>query len=125
MKILSLATKKLNLIFGQDHEQKEGVFKDIYLHVWYSIIRNTSGLTLQQATEFCYCCEKFGIRILGFETSYESGYGLNTYAYEEYCDEYTEEWWLSALSDLKRKRIVDSLIPYIDIPEIVLQNYIE
>ncbi len=125
MKILNLATKKLNLMFGQEHEQREGVFKDVYLSTWYSLIRHTSGLTLQQAAEFCFCCEKFGIRILGFETSYESKYGLYTYAYEQYCDEYTEEWWLRALSDLERNKITDSLIPYIDIPETVINQYIE
>ena len=125
MKILSLATKKLNQMFGQEHEQKESVFKALYLDAWYSIIRNTSGLTLQQSAEFCYCCEKFGIKILGFETAYESRYALNTYAYEEYCDEYSEEWWLRALSDLKRNEILDSLIPYIHIPDTILQSYIE
>jgi hypothetical protein len=124
MRILSIAEKKLNMMFGQEHEQTEGVFKDVYLGEWYSVIRNSTRLTLQQAADFCTCCEKFGIRILGFETGYESRYGLNTYAFEDYCDEYTEEWWLSALSDLARNKITDSIIPFIDIPETVLNDYI-
>ena len=125
MKILSLASKKLNLMFGQEHELRERIFKERYLDIWYNQIYNSSGLTLGQIEEFCKCCEKFGILILGFETSYESRHGLNTYAFEEYCQEYSDEWWYGALSDLQRNGITDSLIPYIDIPPEILNDYID
>lgn len=124
MKIISLATKKLNMMFGQEHEQRERIFEETYLMRWYSQLKKSPGLTLVQAKDFCHCCEKFGIKILGFETSYESRYGLNTYAYEEYTDNYHEEWWYNALHDLQLNHITDSIIPYIDIPFEVLNNYI-
>ena len=125
MKIANLATKKLNLLFGNEHENRERVFKEKYLDVWYSKMSKSWGLTLSDIEEFCRCCEKFDIKILGFETSYESNYGLNTYIYEIYCDDCCEGWWFDALADLQRDKITDSIIPYIHIPAEVLNNYIE
>jgi hypothetical protein len=124
MKILQLAEKKLNLIFGSSHEQVENIFKELYLESWYTKLKRTAGLSLLQTRDFCHVCENFGILILGFETSYESKYGLNTLGFEFYSEPYSEEWWYNALADLKRSGIIDSIIPYIHIPSEVLNVYL-
>lgn len=124
MKILSLASKKLNLMFGSEHECREQIFKECYLLHWYKVIRHSPGLTLKQTEEFCRDCNKFDIQVLGFETSYESRHGLNTYCFEEYDDVYQDEWWYAAFHDLHLNGITDSIIPYIHIPQETLDNYL-
>jgi hypothetical protein len=119
MKILQLALKKLDIMLGNDHVHRERSFEKKYLDVWYS-----KRLTLIEIPEFCICCESFDIKILGFETSYESEYGLHTFGFELYTDKYYNEWWYEALNDLKIYGIVDCIIPYIHIDATVLDKYL-
>lgn len=115
-----MALKKLGSLFGNEHEYREQIFKERYLTKY----KKPGGLSLRELEIYCRKCEEYNIQIIGFETLYESQYGLNTYIFEEYIENYEPEWWYQAIADFQVNKITDSIIPFINIPPEVLNKYL-
>lgn len=123
MEMTELAKKKLGMLFGAAHEKREMNFLETFIYTG-ELSRSAHRLTINQLEQFCEKCDSFGISILGFETSYESDYGLHTVCFEEYHKKYIEGWWRKAIQYFKSKNIESNIIPIVSIHKEVLDFYL-
>jgi hypothetical protein len=123
MKITELAKKKFGILFGEAYEKREKYFMDLFIYT-NDLPTKGHGLTVDQLELFCTKCDCFGIHILGFETSYESEYGLHTVCFEVYYPKYKEGWWMSAIQYFKLNEIAKNIIPIVSIHKATLDFYL-
>ena len=123
MKMTELAKKKLGMLFGGEHEKKEWYFLKLFIYT-NNLSLKGNGLLINQLESFCKKCDSFGIQVLGFETSYESDFGLHTVCFEEYHDKYKEGWWKQAIQYFKSNNIDKEIYPVVNIDKVILDFYL-
>ena len=124
MKVTQHALKRLALLTMDSKSQKEVLFIHRFILPGAKIIHWNRGLHINDIPLFASRCHNFGGKILGLETWFDSPYPLYTFAYEDYSDTYTEEWYQQAIAELKRTKIRNMIIPTVCFPKQALEKYI-
>ena len=117
------ALKRLDMILGVEKARRETRFMHQFLLPGCYTITWNLGMNLQDISEFAQRCESFNIIFLGCETHLDGPSPLYVYCMEDFL-ELGPEWYLQAITELKSHKILDHIIPTIDVPEMILKKYL-
>ena len=124
MKLTAMATKKIAQIFPGEHELRERLFLHNFLLTGSTLIQWNLGLQITDIPLFAERCNKFEIKILGFEIHPDSPFPILETCYEDFTNEYDPEWYLHAMKIYFDLGITNMIIPVIDVDKKTLNNYL-
>lgn len=123
MQITEHALKRLAILTGEYHAGQEVLFMHQVLLPGAYTIMWKHGLNVDDIPTFAERCQAFGGKLIGLETFFESPCPLYTLTFEDYSSSYTFDWYRQAIVEFKSVKILDMIIPTVDIPEEVLKKY--
>lgn len=118
------ARKRMNFLLGMPYEKREIEFRKRFLLSGSPPMLWFHGLRLEDIPLFAGRCALFSVKILEFEVSLESHYPLYIQTYEDYMSEFDPHWWKLAIEHFDAIGVTEMIIPSIQVPESVLNDYL-
>src|SRR5688572_17198032 len=117
------ALKRLNLILGQEKAHKEVRFMHQFILSGRYTIAWHYGMHITDLALFAERCDNFKIRVLGVELHMEGPYPIHVYTWEDYKTR-DNSWVNGAIKDLEALGVNNFIVPTIEIPGTILNEYL-
>ncbi len=125
MKISEHALKKFDCIIGAKDLKRQNRFSELFLYTNLKLSwQNRKGLYRTDLLTFGERCEKFGVKLLGLETIFDSVYPLHIVTYEDFSVEYDIQWLIKAVQYFEKWNIEMHIVPSLHISKAILDDYL-